>query len=367
SQGAFDNETGRSTESLAGAFGEPPPRAGRPSEMVKVGASMPGNPADDSLGIADGRLSWNQEAIKKWWFSTFYDPLGPPSPQPGRHRRSWRSKGTMKPFQNGNLGYLATEARASPTPRRVLRNITPGGSPAAGRYRSQPDIAGSEDEHDDSRKRRGSPIRAITAAGAAGGKGSAPFVPVAGERPLGLDISAFAQRPKAELQTRTNPTSSWTAGGGAAPLSAGTQEELLEALSSGHYTMVGVLNQKLDTIRSVRAVWEESDPRLALERLRAANDSCVSADVLKVINSGGGRRGLNLDVVGVLCCIIREMLFEVFEDHITTACETLRLLLKAFGSVIASNLAPQPYAGVDISKEERCERLPFRDPFIQRG
>ena len=61
----------------------------------------------------------------------------------------------------------------------------------------------------------------------------------------------------------------------------------------------------------------------------------------------------SLDVVGSLLPLLKGLISSKYENYITTGCNTLKIILKNFASVIKANMTAPPSVGVDISREER--------------
>ncbi|KAI9090476.1 WD40-repeat-containing domain protein [Phlyctochytrium arcticum] len=170
-----------------------------------------------------------------------------------------------------------------------------------------------------------------------------------GDRPLNLDISKFvantgARRPQPLPLIPPNLP---------APRS---DDDVIDSLCFRHASVTTILQTRLNNTRCVRQVWEEGNIRPAVETLVALKDPSVWVDVLRILNLKP--RLLTLEVALSVLPALNELLFEVFEDYIVTACTTIRLLCRSFGPVILANLGSDNFnsTGVDITREERVQR-----------
>ncbi|KAJ3104422.1 Katanin p80 WD40 repeat-containing subunit B1 [Phlyctochytrium bullatum] len=176
------------------------------------------------------------------------------------------------------------------------------------------------------------------------------FLGSSGDRPLNLDVSNFIQEPRQKgVSLPLSPTESGL------PV-ASTDEEIIESLQFRHISMVSIFSNRLQSIKAIRAGWDEGDIKASMETLAACRDPAVWIDVFRVINLKP--KLLTLEIAAILLPLLNELLFEVYEDYITTACTTVRLLCKSFAQVIISavinsaNITP----GLDFAREERLER-----------
>ncbi|KAI8854729.1 WD40-repeat-containing domain protein [Chytridium lagenaria] len=136
----------------------------------------------------------------------------------------------------------------------------------------------------------------------------APFIlGSSGDKPLNLDISNFIQEP--------------------------------------HFRAYGL-----------RHAWDEGDLKSAMETLSTCRDPAVWIDILRVMNLKP--KLLTLEIATILLPLLNELLFEVYEDYIITACTTVRILCKSFAQVIIAAVSPGTFSspGLDFAREERLQR-----------
>ncbi|KAJ3287153.1 Katanin p80 WD40 repeat-containing subunit B1 [Borealophlyctis nickersoniae] len=169
-----------------------------------------------------------------------------------------------------------------------------------------------------------------------------------GKRPLNLDVAKFipnAQRRNQPLllspTTEPPPTS---------------DADVIDLLLFRHASLASILKSRLASIRMIREAWDETNIRHAVESMIALKDSSVWVDMLRVVNLKP--KLLTLDVAVLLLPMLNELLFEVYEDYIVTACATIRVLIKSFANVILATISSATFIspGVDISREERLQR-----------
>ncbi|KAJ3047086.1 Katanin p80 WD40 repeat-containing subunit B1 [Rhizophlyctis rosea] len=123
-----------------------------------------------------------------------------------------------------------------------------------------------------------------------------------------------------------------------------------------HASVVSVLRSRLTNIRIVRQSWDESNVKQAVETLEGLKDYGVWVDLLRVLNLKP--RLVTLEVCGGVLRGVGEVLFEVYEDYIVTACTTIRILAKSFSGVILETLNSGSFVspGVDLVREERVNK-----------
>jgi katanin p80 WD40 repeat-containing subunit B1 len=171
------------------------------------------------------------------------------------------------------------------------------------------------------------------------------FVPVSdGNKALNLDVSNFISERGSK---RANSL----------PLSPGvisphqTEKEVQESLLSRHTSLCNIFQSRLSSIRCVREVWDDNNIKAAVEVLTRTREPALWIDILRILNLRP--RLLSLEVAILLLPVLRDLLFEVFEDYIITCCDTIKLLMKCFSGVISSTLTNVDFSGIDISREER--------------
>ncbi|KAJ3040010.1 Katanin p80 WD40 repeat-containing subunit B1 [Rhizophlyctis rosea] len=233
----------------------------------------------------------------------------------------------------GGRGYGPGDSEESP---EYGYQTGEGPSPSLRRQRSRSQIASQDDT-----------IAGRETPAASASKGVMSFVPAGnGEKLLNLDIAKFVQGP----QRRTAPLLLSPISDAPPPTS---DTDIMETLLFRHASVVSILRSRLTSIRMVRQVWDESSIRQAVETMADVKDSSVWVDMLRVVNLKP--KLVSLDVCVVLLGGVGELLFEVYEDYIVTACQTIRILSKSFANVILSTLNSGSFVspGVDLVREER--------------
>lgn len=133
-----------------------------------------------------------------------------------------------------------------------------------------------------------------------------------------------------------------------------SERELVEVLSKGHNTMVTVLDQRSRNLQIVQAMWSSGNTKSAIDSAISMKDKAVLVDLLNIIN---GRASLwNLDISNLVLPVLKDLLCSKYESHITTAANSVKLVLRSFGSTIKSNMESPPSGFVDISREERHKK-----------
>ncbi|KAJ3150390.1 Katanin p80 WD40 repeat-containing subunit B1 [Geranomyces variabilis] len=177
------------------------------------------------------------------------------------------------------------------------------------------------------------------------------FVPRGtGHKPLNLDVAKFiqnAQRRQAPLPL--SPTSP-----DAPPPTS--DADVQDALLFRHTSVASILHSRLASIRMVRAAWDEHNIRPAIEAVVSLKDASVLVDVLRILNVKP--KLLSLDAALLVLPMLHELFFEVYEDYIIVACETIRHIVKAFAQLILASIDLDPLAspGVDVARDDRIQR-----------
>ncbi|TPX68879.1 hypothetical protein SpCBS45565_g02804 [Spizellomyces sp. 'palustris'] len=182
-------------------------------------------------------------------------------------------------------------------------------------------------------------------------RGPNSFVPSGnGQRLLNLDVAKFIQN----AQRRAQPLPLSPSSPGAPPPTS--DNDIIDSLTFRHASITSILNSRLTSIRCIRQTWDEANIRQAIETMIELKDSSVCIDLLRIINLKP--KLLTLDVAILLLPMLNELLFEMYEDFIVTACATIRLLVKSFSHVIISTMNADSLSspGVDISREDRIQR-----------
>jgi katanin p80 WD40 repeat-containing subunit B1 len=179
-------------------------------------------------------------------------------------------------------------------------------------------------------------------------KKSSMYIPVSdGNKPLNLDVAKFISNGPVPLSSLPiSPTESGL------PLTEKIEtEDFIELLLFRHTSLTNIFQSRLNQIRCVREVWDEAHVKPAVEMMVRTRDSSLWVDLLRILNLRP--RLLTLDIAVLLLPLLKDLLFEVFEDYILTACDTIKLLAKSFSGVIMSSLYSPEFSGIDLSREER--------------
>ncbi|KAJ3147684.1 Katanin p80 WD40 repeat-containing subunit B1 [Geranomyces michiganensis] len=171
-----------------------------------------------------------------------------------------------------------------------------------------------------------------------------------GHKPLNLDVAKFiqnAQRRQAPLPL--SPTSP-----DAPPPTS--DADVQDALLFRHTSVASILHSRLASIRMVRGQWDEHNIRPAIEAVVSLKDASVLVDVLKIVNVKP--KLLSLEGALLVLPMLHELFFEVYEDYIIVACETIRHIVKAFAPLILSSIDLDPLSspGVDVARDDRIQR-----------
>jgi katanin p80 WD40 repeat-containing subunit B1 len=168
-----------------------------------------------------------------------------------------------------------------------------------------------------------------------------------GNKPLNLDVAKFiSSGPAPTSSLPISPTESGL------PLTEEMDnEDFIELLLFRHTSLTNIFQSRLNQIRCVREVWDEAQIKPAVEMMVRTRDSSLWIDLLRILNLRP--RLLTLDIAVLLLPLLKDLLFEVFEDYILTACDTIKLLAKSFSGVIMSSLYSPEFSGIDLSREER--------------
>ncbi|KAI8803256.1 WD40-repeat-containing domain protein [Cladochytrium replicatum] len=195
-----------------------------------------------------------------------------------------------------------------------------------------------------------------------------------GEAPLNLDLARFVatgrrsspeyggrglRRKASSLSMQVDPYLS--------PDASPTDSEydLAEHLLFRHTSMMSILSKRLSSLKSVRSAWEASvgsggHVKGAVQVLAEIGDPASWLDVLRVMNLKP--RLLTLDCAMTILPALKDLIYEGYEDYITTACTTLRILSKSFSNVILTTTQAgndqrvRSGAGLDLNGEERLEK-----------
>jgi len=169
------------------------------------------------------------------------------------------------------------------------------------------------------------------------------FVPIPLDKPSGLAIDDFL------------PKKSPVAFGGGVHVVDINESDVFSTLLREHQPLLTVLLARQRNLRIIYNIWQTKDVKTAVETAVSLHDVTVVVDLLGVLVL---RPSIwNLDLCVALLPSILQLLQSRYEAHMTAGCNSLRLILKNFASVIKTNIeSPIQTVGVDISREERYNK-----------
>ncbi|CAK1549875.1 unnamed protein product [Leptosia nina] len=169
------------------------------------------------------------------------------------------------------------------------------------------------------------------------------FVPLAIDKPVGLDLDDFVPRGVTACGIRRGGC-----GGGAEP----SEQEVLGVIMRGHESMVAVLTARQRALQIFNSVRVNKGLKAALESVISLEDASVIVDILNVM---AHKPSLwDLDICLLMLPKISEALQSKYESYMQCGCNALRLIVRNFSSVVRANVStPVRTLGVDIPREER--------------
>ncbi|ORX42869.1 WD40 repeat-like protein [Piromyces finnis] len=146
------------------------------------------------------------------------------------------------------------------------------------------------------------------------------------------------------------------------PLQAGittieNEMDIIDSLKLRNNVMETILTKRLNNIKYVHQAWDDTNVKASIELLIQLHDPAITVDILKLLKFKLNM--INLEICTMLLPILKELLFEIYEDYIVTSCSIIKYLAKTFSDLIISNLKTNinfPSTGIDISREERLQR-----------
>ncbi|XP_022241045.1 katanin p80 WD40 repeat-containing subunit B1-like isoform X2 [Limulus polyphemus] len=169
------------------------------------------------------------------------------------------------------------------------------------------------------------------------------FVPDQRDHPVGLELEDFLPR---HLQNSLRI--------GSQPQPEMSEAEAMSSIFKGHQSMITVFQHRRKNLQIVLAQWTTKEPQTALDAAINMNDMALIVDMLNIICL---RAQLwSLDICQLLLPTIFELLQSKFESYMSVGCNSLKLILKNFATVIKTNITAPPGIGVDITREERYNK-----------
>ncbi|KAI5743083.1 hypothetical protein M8J77_014342 [Diaphorina citri] len=165
------------------------------------------------------------------------------------------------------------------------------------------------------------------------------IVPMNLSAPIGLDMEQFLPK---SYQTHQGKSSM-------------SESELMSTIFNGHDKMMAVLRNRQRSLGLVYMAVNNKNMEAGIDTALSMNDGTVMIDLFKSMLP---RRNVwNLELCSAILPVIQDLLQSKYEMYITTACDTLNLILRTFGPVIKNNMKWSGGSiGVDISKEERYKK-----------
>ncbi|XP_026680023.1 LOW QUALITY PROTEIN: katanin p80 WD40 repeat-containing subunit B1 [Diaphorina citri] len=162
------------------------------------------------------------------------------------------------------------------------------------------------------------------------------IVPMNLSAPIGLDMEQFLPK---SYQTHQGKSSM-------------SESELMSTIFNGHDKMMAVLRNRQRSLGLVYMAVNNKNMEAGIDTALSMNDGTVMIDLFKSMLGQGNV--WNLELCSAILPVIQDLLQSKYEMYITTACDTLNLILRTFGPVIKNNMKWSGGSiGVDISKEER--------------
>ncbi|KAK9767711.1 hypothetical protein K7432_002277 [Basidiobolus ranarum] len=132
-------------------------------------------------------------------------------------------------------------------------------------------------------------------------------------KPVGSVIDAFFER-------KTDPNFN------ASSQSWEDEEDFVAHLSNGHLSMVDHMTNRLNTVHTLRATWDEAGIARALKMLPTIKDTAVYVDILKVLTANP--KLLNIETSITVLPFVMELLFEPYECYIITASTVIKQIIR---------------------------------------
>lgn len=173
------------------------------------------------------------------------------------------------------------------------------------------------------------------------------LIPTTTHRPVGIDMDEFLPKSLSKFDDMS-------------------EQEVLNMIMSGHEKMMAVLQTRERNLDMIYELWRSKDLKSAMEYLFSLRDNlALLVDLLSVFNDKPTM--WDLEMCGLLLPKVHELLQSKYETYVKTGCETLKLILRNFSSVIRLNItAPVGSHGVDIPREERYAKcLKCHDSLLQ--
>lgn len=172
------------------------------------------------------------------------------------------------------------------------------------------------------------------------------YIPTTLDRPAGLDMDDFIpQRCREMYDFRSNARDDVIV----------SEAEALSVVMRGHEQVLALLITRQRNLKLAMMQGRTKDCKGAVEMAISLNDMGVLVDLLIVYNK---KYTLwNLDLCATVLPKVQELIQSKYETYINTGCESLKLILRNFGSVIKTNVQnPVGSFGIDIPREERYRK-----------
>lgn len=169
------------------------------------------------------------------------------------------------------------------------------------------------------------------------------FVPEQREKPVGLEVEDFLPR---RLQETLR------LGGQLQPEMS--EAEAMNAICRENQPILSVFGHRIKKLQIILAQWKSRDHKLAVETAVHMGDQAILVDILNILLLKSSL--WSLDICQLLLPSVQELIQSKYEVYMQAGCETLKLILKNFGSLIKTNVTAPPSIGVDLSREERFNK-----------
>jgi hypothetical protein len=97
-----------------------------------------------------------------------------------------------------------------------------------------------------------------------------------------------------------------------------TPEQLAEAMSFRHSTVMSIMTARLEVLKAAQQIWEEDGLKRFMYHMSKLQDSAVLVDILRVICAKP--RLLTLELAAMLLPLVSGLLFEVYEEYLMQPC-----------------------------------------------
>jgi len=90
--------------------------------------------------------------------------------------------------------------------------------------------------------------------------------------------------------------------------------DIIDSLKLRNNVMETILTKRLNSIKYVHQVWDDTNVKASIELLNELHDPAVTVDILKLLKFKLNM--VNLEICTMLLPILKELLFEIYEEYI---------------------------------------------------